>query len=247
MTDIIFKGPSSKLSGKYYKSNNSTTPIVLILYPESKDNTIPPAIESVISILKRNNFSIFVFNFKRISDKIFDPSEKKEEEVLDVIAVLNWINEKHNEGKILWLFSFFSACWTGLQIVMRRPEISDYILFSPSTKIKDFSFIVPCSAAGLIIYESNLPNFIEEIVEKLLNKSDSKVEVIPLENLNLEKGENIDEMIEPLESYIKKRLMEDGGKIKKIKRDRRRRKKKKALIDEEKSIHVLPIKSLEFD
>lgn len=247
MTDIIFKGPSSKLSGKYYKSTNSTTPIVLILYPETKDNTVPPAIESVISILKRNNFSIFVFNFKRINDKVLDPLEKKEEEVLDVIAVLNWINEKHSEGKILWLFSFFSACWTGLQIVMRRPEISDYILFSPSTKIKDFSFIVPCSAAGSIIYESNLPNFVEEIVEKLLNKSDSKVEVIPLENLNLEKGENIDEMTEPLETYIKKRLMEDGGKIKKIKRDRRRRKKKKTLIDEEKSIHIIPIKSLEFD
>jgi len=247
MTDIIFKGPTSKLSGKYYKSNNSSAPIVLILYPESKDETIPPIIDLVISILKKNNLSIFVFNFKRISDKIIDPMQKKEEEVLDVIAVLNWINEKYNEGKILWLFSFFSACWTGLQIVMRRPEISDYILFFPPQKIKDFSFIVPCSAAGLIVYESNLPNFVDEIVEKLLNKSDSKVEVIPLENLNMEKSENINEITEPLETYIKKRLTEDCGKIKKIKRDRRRRKKKKKPLDEEKSIHVVPIKYLDFD
>ncbi|MDD2839653.1 MAG: hypothetical protein PHY80_00800 [Rickettsiales bacterium] len=247
MTDIIFKGPSSKLDGKYYKSNNSSTPIVLILYPESKDDIIPPAIDSVISILRKNDFSIFVFNFKRINSKMIDLLQKKEEEVLDVIAVLNWINEKHNEGKTLWMFSFFSACWTGLQIVMRRPEISDYILFSPPPKIKDFSFIVPCSAAGLIVYESNLPNFVDEIVEKLLNKSDSKVEVIPLDNLNLEKGENIKEMEEPLEIYIKKRLLEDGGKIKKIKRDRRRRKKKKISLEDEKSIHVIPIKSLEFD
>ncbi len=247
MKDIIFKGPSSKLSGKYYKSNNPTAPVVLILYPESKNDTIPPAIDLVISILRRNNFSIFVFNFKRIGSKIIDPVQKKEEEVLDVIAVLNWINEKHNEGKLLWLFSFFSACWTGLQIVMRRPEISDYILFSPPSKVKDFSFIVPCSAAGLIIYESNLPNFVDEIVEKLLNKSDSKIEVVPLENLNLEKGENVNEMQEPLETYIKKRLLEDGGKIKKIKRDRRRRKKKKTSSDEEKSVHIIPIKSLEFD
>ncbi|HSQ97326.1 MAG TPA: hypothetical protein VLL98_01255 [Rickettsiales bacterium] len=247
MTDIIFKGPNSKLVGKYYKSNNPTTPIVLILYPESKDNKIPKAVESVVSVLTQENFSVFLFNFTKISSKIIDQSQKKEEEILEVIAALNWINKKHTEGRILWLFSFFSACSVGLQIVMRRPEISDYILFSPSIKIKDFSFIVPCSAAGLIVYESNLPNFIDEMVEKLLNKSDSKVEVIPLDNLNLEKGENVEAMDEPLLGYIKKRLAEDSGKIKKIKRDRRRRKKKKIVVEEDKNVHIAPIKSLEFD
>lgn len=247
MTDIIFKGPNSKLVGKYYKSENPTAPVVLLIYPESKDHNVPPAIETVISILTKENLSVFLFNFKKISNTVLDQAQKKEEEILDVIAALNWINEKHNENRILWLFSFFSACWVGLQIVMRRPEISDYVLFSPPTKIKDFSFIVPCSAAGLVVYESNLPNFVDEMVEKLLNKSDSKVEVIPLDNLNLEKGENVEEIVEPLTNYIKKRLIEDGSKIKKIKRDRRRRKKKKTVVDEEKSVHVVPIKSLDFD
>jgi uncharacterized protein len=247
MTDIIFKGPNSKLAGRYYKNNNPLSPIVVILYPDSSSTKIPPVIESVVSILQKLDLATFVFNFRKIENKIIDSSQRKDEDILEVIAVLNWLNEKRSEGRILWIFSFFTTCWTGLQIVMRRPEITDYILFSPPTKVKDFSFVVPCSAVGLIVYESNLPNFVDEIVEKLLNKSDSKVNVMPLENLNLDKGENLDKMTEPLTDYIKKRLLEDGGKIKKIKRDRRRRKKKKLITDDEKNVHTLPIKSLEFD
>ncbi len=247
MTDIIFKGPNCKLKGKFYQDRNPTSPIVLILYPESKTDEIPESIKSVISVLTSNNFSVFAFNFKRIDNFITDQSQKKEEELFEVISVLNWINERYSEGKILWLFSFFSACWVGLQVVMRRPEISDYILFSPPAKVKDFNFIVPCSSIGLIVYEANLPNAVEEIIEKLLNKSESHVETMAFDNMNIEKNENIGPMLNYLDEYIKTRLNEDAGKIKKIKRDRRRRKKKKTATDEEKNIHVMPIKTLDFD
>lgn len=247
MTDIIFKGPNCKLKGKFYQDRNPTSPIVLILYPESKTDEIPESIKSVISVLTGNNFSVFAFNFKRIDNFITDQSQKKEEELFEVISVLNWINERYSEGKILWLFSFFSACWVGLQVVMRRPEISDYILFSPPAKVKDFNFIVPCSSIGLIVYEANLPNAVEEIIEKLLNKSESHVETMAFDNMNIEKNENIGPMLNYLDEYIKTRLNEDAGKIKKIKRDRRRRKKKKTATDEEKNIHVMPIKTLDFD
>ncbi len=247
MTDIIFKGPNCKLKGRFYQDRNPNSPIVVILYPESKTDEIPESIKSVISVLTENNFSVFAFNFKRIDNFITDQNQKKEQELFEVISVLNWINERYNEGKILWLFSFFSACWVGLQVVMRRPEISDYILFSPPSKAKEFNFIVPCSSIGLIIYESNLPNAVEEIVEKLLNKSESHVETMAFDNMNIEKNENIEPMLTYLDEYIKDRLNEDAGKIKKIKRDRRRRKKKKNMAEEEKNIHVVPIKSLDFD
>lgn len=248
LTDVIFKGTNSKLFGKYYKSNNEVMPIVLILYPETKNDNIPQAVNAVCDILKENEFSYFLFNFKKLNTrKIDEEIDKKEEELLDVISALNWISSKYSESKILWLFSFFSTCPTGLQIAMRRPEITDYALFSPPVKFKDFSFIVPSSAAGLIVYESTLPNSVDEIVEKLSSKSDSKIETLPLEVVNLEKGENLELLAEPLNKYIEKRLADGSGRIKKIRRDRRRRKKKKLLAEEEKTIHISPIKSLEFD
>lgn len=250
MKDVIFKGPYSKLKGKFYQDPNITSPIVLILYPESKDNKIPEVIDSIVSMMKNNGFSVFLFNFERIENDTkvtLDQTQKKEQELFEVISVLNWLSEKYYDGKILWLFSFFSTCSTGLQVVMRRPEITDYILFSPSPKMKDFSFIIPCSSTGLIVYEENLPNSAEEIIEKLSNKTDSRVETMPFDDLNIEKNENTEKMLTQIDNYIKNRLAEDSGKIKKIKRDRRRRKKKKHLIDEEKSIHVVPIKSLDFE
>lgn len=250
MKDIIFKGPYCKLKGKFYQDPNITSPVVLILCPESKDNRVPEVVNSLVSIMKNNGFSIFLFNFERIeSDNkvVLDQSQKKEQELFEVIAVLNWLNEKYYDGKVLWLFSFFSACSTGLQVVMRRPEITDYILFSPSPKMKDFSFIIPCSSNGLIIYEENLPNSAEEILEKLSNKTDSHVETMPFDDINIEKNKNTEKMLSSIEEYVKRRLVEDSGKIKKIKRDRRRRKKKKILLDEEKSIHIVPIKSLDFE
>ena len=170
MKDVIFKGPYSKLKGKFYQDPNITSPIVLILYPESKDNKIPEVINSIVSMMKNNGFSVFLFNFERIENDVkvnLDQAQKKEQELFEVISVLNWLSEKYYDGKILWLFSFFSTCSTGLQVVMRRPEITDYILFSPSPKMKDFSFIIPCSSTGLIVYEENLPNSAEEIIEKL--------------------------------------------------------------------------------
>jgi len=247
MSDVIFKGPNCKLKGKYYQDMDPSSPVVLVLYPESKTDEIPESIKSVIMVLLDNGFSVFAFNFKRISNPISDQTQKREQELFEVIAVLNWINDRHSEGKILWLFSFFSACWAGLQVVMRRPEISDYVLFSPPAKAKDFTFIVPCSSTGLIVYETNLPNSVEEITEKLLSKSDSYVDTMGFDDMNLEKNDNIKQMLDFLDGYIKKRLVEDTGKIKKIKRDRRRRKKKKVSTEEERTVHVNPIKSLDFE
>ena len=56
----------------------------------------------------------------------------------------------------------------------------------------------------------------------------------------------IDPMLESLDRCIKKRLIEDTKKIKEIKRDKRI-KKKKLTGNEEKNIHIISIKSLDFD
>lgn len=247
MTEVIFKGPNCKLKGLHYQDKNPQSPVVLVLYPESKSDTIPEAVKSVISLLLDNNFSVFAFNFKRINNPLADQNQKREAELFEVISALNWINEKHRESRILWVFSFFAACSTGLQVVMRRPEITDYILFSPPAKFRDLTFVVPCSSVGLIVYETNLPNSVDDIVEKLSNKSDSCIDTMPIDNANIEQNKNIQPMLEMIDEYIKKRLIEDTGKIRKIKRDRRRRKKKKNPLDEEKNLHVVPIKTLDLD
>jgi hypothetical protein len=207
-----------------------------------------------IDLLLDKGFSVFFFDFTRIDHFINDPILKREEELNELICALDWVSKKYYTKKSLWLISFFATTWVGLQIVMRRPEITDYVLFSPPPKLKDFSFVVPCSAAGFILYETQIPNSVDEIVEKLLSKSDSHIETLPLSFSNatqsapgMSKTENIAVVIGELKKYIVKRLSENDGNGKKIRRDRRRRRKKKFIPDEEKTLRLPPIKSLEFD
>ena len=258
MNDIIFKGPKCKLKGKFYQADNPSNPIVIILYPKSKTDEIPESIQSVIKLLMDMNLSIFLYNFQKL-DEITSESIKNinnthtsnqqdgEDKLFEVISILTWISKKFMEGKILWLFSFFNSAWTGLQVVMRRPEITNYILLSPPSKMKDSGFLIPCSASGVLIHETNINPNMEDVVEKINSKSEHTIEVIPFDNMDIEKNINISPMLDMLREYINKKLEEDTGKIKKIKRDRRRRKKKKMLTEDEKIEHICPIKTLDFD
>lgn len=247
MTDVIFKGPISKLRGDYYHDNNPLSPTVVLLYPESKDGTQPKIVSELIRVMRKDNFSVFVFNFKRIEPISTTDLDKRELELFEVIAVLNWLNEKNQDRQNTWLLSLFSTVPTGLQLVMRRPEIHEYILISPPAKMKDFSYIVPCSSNGIILHESNIETSAVEIIDKMIIKNESCISNVVFDDANFEAGKNIGPMIDFFDNYIKRRVIEDIGKNKKIKRDRRRRKKKKSGHEEPRNAHINPVRALDFN
>ena len=39
-----------------------------------------------------------------------------------------------------------------MQLLMRRPEINGFISVSPPASMRDFSFLAPCPASGLIVH-----------------------------------------------------------------------------------------------
>jgi alpha/beta superfamily hydrolase len=248
MNDVIFKGPGCKLKGMHYQNKDVHAPVAVVLCPELRGGEIPFSIKSAMDCLLNKGFSVFFFDFTRINHFINDPILKREEELNELISALDWVNKKHYTKKALWMLSFYSTTWVGLQIVMRRPEITDYILFSPPPKLKDFGFVVPCSAVGLIMYETTRPNSVDEIVEKLLAKSDSKVDTIPFPFIDMNKPENAEKIVENLDRYVDERLNKEAESgERKIRRDRRRRRKKKESPEDEKTIRISPVKALEFD
>ena len=44
-----------------------------------------------------------------------------------------------------------SGAWIGMQLLMRRPEITGFVSVSPPANMYDFSFLAPCPASGLVI------------------------------------------------------------------------------------------------
>ncbi|MDP6884552.1 MAG: prolyl oligopeptidase family serine peptidase, partial [Rhodospirillales bacterium] len=51
-----------------------------------------------------------------------------------------------------WIGGFSFGAWIGMQLMMRRPEISGFISLAPPASVNDFTFLAPCPSSGLIIH-----------------------------------------------------------------------------------------------
>jgi len=49
------------------------------------------------------------------------------------------------------LAGFSFGAWIGMQLLMRRPDITGFVSVAPPANLYDFSFLAPCPASGLII------------------------------------------------------------------------------------------------
>ena len=67
-----------------------------------------------------------------------------------------------------------------MQLIMRRPEVNNFIAVSPQPNVYDFSFLAPCPTSGQVIYSENDELVTEESIKELDNriKSQKGVEVL---------------------------------------------------------------------
>lgn len=253
MTDFIFKGSAGRIEGSYHQNENPEAPVALILHGNSQEgeNMNKRIIQNLFDVFVKNKFSVLKINFRGVgrSEGKFD---KGKGELLDAIAALDWLHQKNMEAKSFWAAGFSFGAWTALQLVMRRPEIEDYVLISPPAKKRDFNFIVPCSATGLVLYgdeDEKIPEEnINDLLEKLTTKAESKIEYGNIDGADHHFSYHQDELIKATDKYVKKRLLDMMGRVRKVRRDRRRRrKKKKKDTQEEKIVYLDPIKPLKLD
>ena len=67
-----------------------------------------------------------------------------------------------------------------MQLIMRRPEVNNFIAVSPQPNVYDFSFLAPCPTSGQVIYSDNDELVSRESITELDNKIKNQkgVEVI---------------------------------------------------------------------
>ena len=65
-------------------------------------------------------------------------------------------------------------------ILMRRPEVNNFIAISPQPNVYDFSFLAPCPTSGQVVYSDNDELVTKESINELDNriKNQKGVEVI---------------------------------------------------------------------
>ena len=120
----------------------------------------------------------------------------------------------NNNSKHCWVAGFSFGAWIGMQLLMRRPEITGFISASPPANMYDFSFLAPCPSSGLIINGTKdliaPPEDTEILVEKLHEQKGITITHTKLEGAgHFFEERYMDPMIEHVTTYVKRRLTEN--------------------------------------
>jgi len=249
MPEVIINGPAGRIEGRYHKNPNPKAPVALVLHPHplhggTMNNKIT---YKTYKAFANNGFSVLRINSRGVgkSEGRFDNGVG---ELLDATAVMNWLHDQNMEAAEYWVAGFSFGSWIALQLVMRRPEIENYILVAPPASKYDFNFIVPCASAGLIV-QGDKDDISKEqdtarLSEKLAARDGAEIAYKVIAGADHFFKNQVEEFEAAIDNYVKGRLLIDSGKVRKVKRDRRRRRKKKNASELKVERNHFPVKPL---
>jgi alpha/beta superfamily hydrolase len=171
MPEVIFNGPEGRLEGRYHHSDQHDAPIALVLHPHPQyggamNNKV---VYHIFQTFKTRGFSVLRFNFRGVgrSQGRYDQGQG---ELSDAAAALDWMQNVNSNARQCWIAGFSFGAWIGMQLLMRRPEISGFISVAPPANLFDFSFLAPCPSSGLIVQGTADDLVPLEAVEKLVQR-----------------------------------------------------------------------------
>jgi alpha/beta superfamily hydrolase len=152
MPQVIFPGPEGRLEGRYHPQKERDAPIAIILHPHPQfggtmNNRVVYNLHYAFHDL---GFTVLRFNFRGVgrSQGEYDQGIG---ELSDAASALDYLQALNTGSKHCWVAGFSFGAWIGMQLLMRRPEITGFISVAPPANMYDFSFLAPCPSSGLII------------------------------------------------------------------------------------------------
>ncbi|MFQ5954478.1 MAG: alpha/beta hydrolase [Kiloniellales bacterium] len=211
MPEVILNGPEGRLEAWYTHSKEPNAPIAIMLHPHPQhggtmNNRI---VYALYRVFVRRGFSALRFNFRGVgrSEGRF---ARGEGELSDAAAVLDWLQAYNQNASQCWIAGFSFGAWIGMQLLMRRPEITGFVAVAPPANICDFSFLAPCPASGLIVQgeaDELVPHqLVGELAEKLRAQRDIKIDYRLVPSANHFFHGMIDRLTEEVDDYLETRL-----------------------------------------
>ena len=186
MPEVIFPGPDGRLEGRYHPQKSKDAPIAIILHPHplyggTMNNKV---VYNLHYAFHGMGFTCLRFNFRGVgrSQGEYDQGIG---ELSDAAAALDYLQALNPNAKVCWVAGFSFGAWIGMQLLMRRPEITGFISVSPPANMYDFSFLAPCPASGLIVHGSDDRIVPADDMERVMSK------------VRAQKGIDIRRQIEP--------------------------------------------------
>ncbi|MFO1129974.1 MAG: dienelactone hydrolase family protein [Rickettsiales bacterium] len=220
--DVFFIGNQGKVQVQVHNSTNVRPRIAVILpndpnqYMGSMDN---PIVNLINEQFVKFNFTTIKMNFKGVgkSDGKFEGAEK---ELINITFLVDWILNNYN-GIELWMCGFSFGAWAAMQIMMRRPEVTKFLIVAPLCNKYDFSFLSPCPIGGLIVHgtsDSITPvNALKDLVAKSLKQKKHNIQVKYIQNADhffRNKEKDLANVISSyIETTIKEKIEDDNMDI----------------------------------
>ena len=209
MPEIIINGPEGRLECRYMPGTSYDAPTALVLHPEpNKKGTMNNRVTfATYKLFQKRGFSVMRFNFRGVgrSEGTFDNGEG---ELADAASAMDWLQSQNPTSNTSWISGFSFGSWIGMQLMMRRPEITGFISISPPASTHDFSFLAPCPASGLIVQGKDndlVPaSKVENLVERISKQKGISIEISIIEGANHFFTSHLDEAMTSINNYLDK-------------------------------------------
>lgn len=214
MAEVFFNGPAGRIEGRYTKSEDSKAPLALVLHPHplyggTMNNKV---VYNVYKALVDKGFTVLRINFRGVgrSQGRFDNGVG---EMTDAATALDWLQINNPNGTMNLIAGFSFGSWIAMQLIMRRPEINNFIAVSPPVNKYDFSFLSQCPISGFIVQGDSDSIVSEESVLELAHKL-SKQRHITVDYKIIQGADHffrnkIDEFNQSISDYLTLRLLSD--------------------------------------
>jgi len=160
----------------------------------------------------RMGFTVLRFNFRGVgrSQGEYDHGIG---ELSDAASALDHLQVINQNAKHCWVAGFSFGAWIGMQLLMRRPEISGFVSVSPPANMYDFSFLAPCPSSGLMINGTAdrvaPPESTRLLVRKLQEQRGITITHTEIEDAgHFFEESHMEEMLAEVNRYVRRRLTE---------------------------------------
>jgi hypothetical protein len=159
-------------------------------------------------------FSVLRFNFRGVgrSQGEYDQGIG---ELSDAAAALDYLQSMNQNTRHCWVAGFSFGAWIGMQLLMRRPDITGFVSVAPPANLYDFSFLAPCPASGLIINGTAdrvaPPKDVGTLVSKLHEQKGITIthtEIEGADHFFRDEEAHMQPMLSEVKTYVKRRLSE---------------------------------------
>ncbi len=215
MPEVIFPGPEGRLEGRYHPQPEKDAPIAIVLHPHPQfGGTMNNKVVYNLHYTFYNmGFTVLRFNFRGVgrSQGEYDQGVG---ELSDAASALDYLQSMNQNSKHCWVAGFSFGAWIGMQLLMRRPEITGFISVSPPPPTCMISRSSrPAPQLGLIINgladRVAPPPDTVSLVNKLHEQKGITVTHTEVEGAgHFFENEHMDTLTGNVTSYVKRRLTE---------------------------------------